>query len=95
MFYCREQRELEKENIELKENLREYFKSLAASKDLAEYGLLSISRQEKPTKRSRSRRRRRSPVKSPNKDRPKSVPGGMNRGHSTTESINIDLQRTR
>ena len=95
MFKCfREQRQLDRENAGLKDMLREYFKSLAASKDLAEYGLLSISRQDKPTKRARSHRRPRS--KSPRKDRPKSVPGGGERGPtSTTESINIDLQRTR
>ena len=81
--------------MHLKDMLREYFKSLAASKNLAEYGLLSISRQEKP-KRARSRRRRRSPTKSPRKDRPRSVPGGRERvPNSTTESINIDLQRPR
>ena len=92
----REQKELERENIQLKDMLRDYFKSLAASKNLAEYGLLSISRQEKP-KRSRSRRRRRSPTKSPTrKDRPRSGPSGMERApYSATESINIDLQKVR
>ena len=91
----REQKELERENVQLKNMLRDYFKSLAASKNLAEYGLLSISRQEKP-KRSRSRRRRRSPTKSPQKDRPRSIPSVMERvPNSTTESINIDLQKAR
>ena len=91
----REQKELERENLQLKDMLREYFKSLAASKDLAEYGLLSISSKEKP-KRSRSRRIRRSPTKSPKKDRPRSVPSGIERvPNSVSESINIDLQKAR
>ena len=94
-FFFREQKELERENLQLKDMLRDYFKTMAAGKNLAEYGLLSISSKEKP-KRSRSRRRRRSPTKSPKKDRPRSVPSGIERvPNSVTESINIDLQKAR
>ena len=63
----KEHRQLTKENADLKDMMREYFKSLAASKDLAQLGLLSIQRKAPP---HHPKRRRKVAVAS----RPKSSP---------------------